>query len=578
MNDRQGMNGYLIAEEGPLIGLTIPFEETLEKKEWVLGRDPEASDIMLEDPMVSRRHVIIRATPEGFVLENLSSVNPAMQNGKVIAEPILLHEDDTIQIGNTFFRFTEKTPPEETLAPPVETVREEAAPIPFGPAPDTRWLLKVISGPNAGAEFSMQRSSSYILGKDPNICDIVFQDLSVSRQHAKLNVDENDNVFIEDMGSRNGVIVDGELIQDRRQLTSEDLVSLGTTSFLVIDRLKARETIVSPPSMVSTARPPEAIEEEAPKKKRVEPRDWKEMVIPKRHLIIAGIFGILILGCAVSMVGLFRTEPIVVKEGDECKMIEEIIHRYPDVQYSFNQSTGKLFVVGHVLTAVEKKELSYLLNNLPFVVNIDDNIVIDEYVWQNMNALLVTNPDWMGVSVYATEPGKFVLRGYLKTLDQVEGLTDYMNLNFPYLDRLNNQVVIESNLFTQIQSSLSSKGLAGVQLQLSDGEVVLSGRTDKEHNEKLLELIPHIKEIPGIRIVKNFVVITSEDTSLADISSQYQVTGFSKRDEKDYFVVINGRILGKGDILDGMKIYGVKSNLVLLEKDGVKYKINYNLQ
>ncbi|HSX03504.1 MAG TPA: type III secretion system inner membrane ring subunit SctD [Rhabdochlamydiaceae bacterium] len=567
------MNGYLIAEEGPLVGSTIDFEEIKDgPKEWVLGRDPDVSDVTLEDPMVSRRHVIIRLTPEGFILENLSSVNPAMQNGKIIAEPVLLREGDIIQIGNTFFRFTENRPNEEAAEP--EAATEETAPLSFGPAPETRWLLKVISGPNAGAEFSMQRSSTYVIGKDPNVCDIVFQDLSVSRQHARLNVDENDHVFIEDLGSRNGVIVNGELISGKKELVSEDLVGLGTTSFLIIDRLKARETIVSPPSMISLTRPQEA----AAEVKKAPPRDWKEMVIPKKHLVIAGMFAFLILGCVTAMIGLFKTQPILVKEGNEGRKIEEIIHKFPGVQYSFNQSTGKLFIMGHVLTGVEKQELIYLLKNLPLLTDIDDNVIIDEYVWQNMNAVLMTYPEWVGVSVYSVEPGKFVLRGYLKTVPQLEALSDYMNLNFPYLDRLENQVVVESTLQAQIQSELISQGLAGVALQLSNGEVVLTGRTDKAHNEKLVHLLPHIKALPGVRGVKNFVVITTEDTSRSDLSDQYQVTGYSKRDEKDYYVVINGRILGPGDILDGMKVTGVKSNLVLLEKDGVKYKINYNLQ
>src|SRR5579863_7373212 len=124
------MNGYLIAEEGPLIGMTLAFAEGKEQpKEWVLGRDPDVADITLEDPMVSRRHVIIRQTPEGFVLENLSSVNPAMQNGKIIAESVLLREGDIIQIGNTFFRFTENLPAEEI---PEAEIAEESSPLPFG--------------------------------------------------------------------------------------------------------------------------------------------------------------------------------------------------------------------------------------------------------------------------------------------------------------------------------------------------------------------------------------------------------------------------------------------------------------
>ena len=100
------MTGYLIAEEGPLAGLVVRLEDT---DQWVLGRDPDEVSIVLEDPMVSRKHVICKLTAEGYILENLSSVNPVTQNGKVITEPVLLREHDILQIGSTFFRFSEKT-------------------------------------------------------------------------------------------------------------------------------------------------------------------------------------------------------------------------------------------------------------------------------------------------------------------------------------------------------------------------------------------------------------------------------------------------------------------------------------
>jgi len=96
------MAGYLIAEEGPLSGLIVRFEEG---NEWILGRDPDESSVVLEDSMVSRKHAICRLTPEGFLLENLSSVNPATQNGKIITEAVLLREGDIIQIGARFFVF-----------------------------------------------------------------------------------------------------------------------------------------------------------------------------------------------------------------------------------------------------------------------------------------------------------------------------------------------------------------------------------------------------------------------------------------------------------------------------------------
>lgn len=582
------MAGYLIAEEGPVAGLIVRFEEG---NEWILGRDPDVAGIVLEDPMVSRRHVICRLTPEGFLLENLSSVNPATQNGKVITEAVLLREGDILQIGNTFFRFTERNP----QPPEDEEEISEISPRLMGEGPDlsslsfdlgahARWMLKVISGPNTGAEFGMQKSSSYILGKDPNTCDIVFQDLSVSRQHARLTVDDQENVFIEDLGSRNGVLVNGFAISDKQPLSSQDLIAIGTTSFLIIDREQVRETIISPPSLVSQKTEMAATPSTEGRERKEEvavkaPRPhWKEMIISTRHLILAGLFGILIIGILSAMFSLFKTEPVIVAEKNEQEQIQEALKNYPDIQFSFNETSGKLFLVGHVLTPVDKQELLYLIKKYPFVESIDDNVVIDEYVWQNMNALLMTNPEWQGVSFHSPVPGRFVLRGYLRTIDQAQLLSDYINLNFPYLDRLDNQVVVENNLMTQIQSVLQKEGFNNVTFQLSNGELVLAGRVDSEHSATYNHMLTEFKGIKGIRTVKNYVVMTNAETSRIDLSSQYQISGYSKKDETAFSVVINGRILSAGDTLDGMAITAVQPNIVLLEKDGLKFRINYNLQ
>src|SRR6201986_3253310 len=101
------MPAYLIGEEGPLASLVLRFEDG---EEWIIGRDPDTAAIVLEDPMVSRKHAICRHTAEGYVFENLSSVNPATQNGRLVTEPVLMREGDILQIGGTFFRFTEIAP------------------------------------------------------------------------------------------------------------------------------------------------------------------------------------------------------------------------------------------------------------------------------------------------------------------------------------------------------------------------------------------------------------------------------------------------------------------------------------
>jgi len=588
------MTGYLIAEEGPLAGMTIAFDEEKESKEWSLGRDPDSADVTLEDPMVSRQHAIIRLTPEGYIFENLSTVNPATQNGMVIAEPILLKEGDILQIGSTFFHFTEKAPeaaepfpelPEEMPSAAAETEgEEEKAELPselhFGPSPDSRWLLKVISGPNAGAEFAMRKNSSYILGKDPNVCDVVFQDLSVSREHAKISIDAEENASVEDMGSRNGIIVNGELISDPQLLASQDLVALGTTTFLIIDRHEARETIIAaiPPAAQPT--PPQATPEEeaVAVKAKKEKKDWKDTVIPKRHLMIAGVLTGVIFTSVFAMFTLFKSEEVLITVIDESEKIKEAIDKFPGVKFSFNQPSGKLFLIGHVLTSVEHQELTYLLQQMPFVKKVEDTVIVDELVWQNMNSLLSGYPAWIGVSVYAPAPGRFVLRGYLETQEEADLLSDYVHLNFEYLDLLETQVVVEEILRAEIQSMLLSQGFSAVNFELGNGEVILAGQIEGKRKSSFDRLVSAIDTLGGVRMTKNLVVVTHADMSRVDLSEQYAVTGYSKSDDKDYFVVINGRIVGTGDMLDGMKITAIMPKVVKLEREGLLYKIDFNVQ
>ena len=126
------------------------------------------------------------------------------------------------------------------------------AQINFGMNETGRWLLKVVSGPNNGAEFYMQAGHSYILGTDTHSSDIVFHDTSVSRQHAKITVTAEDTLVIEDLKSRNGIMISGKQLEGKDTLSPSVIVTIGTTSFVVYDREGEMHTIISPllPSIV----------------------------------------------------------------------------------------------------------------------------------------------------------------------------------------------------------------------------------------------------------------------------------------------------------------------------------------
>lgn len=567
------MTGYLIAEEGPLSGTCIVFEN---QDMWTIGRDPDEVSIVLEDPMVSRKHAICSLTNEGFILENLSTINPITQNGKVVAEPVLLKENDIIQIGSTFFRFTLVAPTESQSLDVPPASLEDLEPIDISdlsPESLSSWLLKVITGPNSGAEFNLKTNTSYILGKDPSSSQLVFSDLSVSRQHARLDVTESGELFIEDLGSKNGVLVNGLKIETKTQLASSDVVALGTTSFITVDQHIANETIVS-----FTEEPKEEIKEEVKEEPVVVKKDWKGMKIAKKHLVVFSILGVFLLTGLVSLLSLFNPQKVDIKRPDDMSFIEATLKSYPSVQFSYNSSSGKLFLIGHLLTSIDKQELMYALDNPEKMLVIEDNIVVDELVWQNMNALIATNPSWEGIYIQAPSPGKFVVKGYVQSVQNFENLSDFLNLNFPYLDKLDNQVVVESNLQMAIQGLITQQGFLNVQFQIAQGDVVLSGRVSDSQSSHFDNLQKRLRLLPGIRSVKSFVVFTAHDQDRVDLSSQYQVTGFSKSDHDNFYVVINGKIVGTGDNLDGMLVTGVTKQSILLEKDGLKYLINYNLQ
>ncbi len=89
--------------------------------------------------------------------------------------------------------------------------------------------------------------------------------------------------------------------------------------------------------------------------------------------------------------------------------------------------------------------------------------------------------------------------------------------------------------------------------QLSNGELVLAGRVDQKQSSTFTETVDQLKALKGIRMVKNFVIYTTADTSRIDISvavSRSRAT--RKKMTQNMFIVINGKILSIGDAIDGM--------------------------
>lgn len=84
--------------------------------------------------------------------------------------------------------------------------------------------LVVRHGPNPSQEYPLVLSSN-IIGREP-INDVVFPDPEVSRRHARI-VAQNNNYYIEDLGSTNGTFVNGRRISSVTRLSNGDIIDLG---------------------------------------------------------------------------------------------------------------------------------------------------------------------------------------------------------------------------------------------------------------------------------------------------------------------------------------------------------------
>ncbi|ANH78517.1 type III secretion system inner membrane ring subunit SctD [Candidatus Chlamydia sanziniae] len=447
----------------------------------------------------------------------------------------------------------------------------------------SRFLLKVLAGANIGAEFHLDTGKSYILGTDPETCDIVFNDLSVSHQHAKITVGNDGSVNIEDLSSKNRVIVEGRKIEHIATLSPNQVVALGTTLFLLIDHQAPADTITasfSPEDYGLFGRHQNA-EDLAERAAQEEEEKQKRATLPTGAFILTVFIGGLAILFGIATASLFHTKEVVPLENiDYQEDLTGIVNQFPTVRYTFNKTNNQLFLIGHVKNSTDKSELLYKIDALSFVKSVEENVIDDEAVWQEMNILLSKRPEFKGISMHSPEPGKFVITGYVKTEEQAACLVDYLNLHFNYLSLLENKVVIETQMLKAIAGHLLQAGFANIHVAFVNGEVILTGYVNNDAAERFRAVVQELSNIPGVRLVKNFAVLLPAEEGVIDLNlrypNRYRVTGYSKYRDISINVVVNGRILTRGDVIDGMTVTSIQPNAIFLEKEGLKYKIEYN--
>jgi len=102
----------LVIRKGPLAGQIL----TLDLNRIILGRDP-FSDIVIDDPEVSRYHATLILGNDGYAIQDMGSTNGTfIQDQRLGRDPVSLKDGQTIKLGTHVTIVYRKAPAADPLA------------------------------------------------------------------------------------------------------------------------------------------------------------------------------------------------------------------------------------------------------------------------------------------------------------------------------------------------------------------------------------------------------------------------------------------------------------------------------
>jgi pSer/pThr/pTyr-binding forkhead associated (FHA) protein len=91
-------------------------------------------------------------------------------------------------------------------------------------------ILNVIEGAKAGSKIAIKKDR-FLIGRSPK-CHLTAGSTAISRQHCAI-MRSDSKVSVEDLGSRNGTLINGEKIVGAVELSSGDELAVGPLKFMV---------------------------------------------------------------------------------------------------------------------------------------------------------------------------------------------------------------------------------------------------------------------------------------------------------------------------------------------------------
>ena len=178
--------------------------------------------LRIDDPLVSREHLRLRAGDDGWVVEDAGSSNGTFVDGERL-ERFRVEAETTVRLGDPddgpwlrLIPVAEHVPIEESLPPEVQPTMAPTG----GVRPGELTIVHEL------------RPGVVTIGRSP-ACSIVLDDPLVSRHHAELQELPGGRRQLVDLRSYNGTFVNGRRV-DEALLDPLDLVGIGSAEFRLV--------------------------------------------------------------------------------------------------------------------------------------------------------------------------------------------------------------------------------------------------------------------------------------------------------------------------------------------------------
>jgi type III secretion system YscD/HrpQ family protein len=428
------------------------------------------------------------------------------------------------------------------------------------------FLLRLLSGPHAGAEVELDEHDKVVVIGSDNSCDLVLADALAAPKHASFQY-EGGGIRLTPLDGQ--VFLDGKLVpKESVSVPAFRFITIGTTQ-IVAGATDAEWPVISiadaPPLEKPLEMPVDIADNPvgvAAGKHPSAPGTKSEKERKKRRRIVFSGIGVLVGGLVVLMFLPDRNRPnLVVNE----KIIRaEIANLDYRSSVDVRVEAGRIIVDGYVPTNDQlrtlKNELLQITTAIQFNVRSEERII---------KAIEDSIRDIDGtVRVIPVAPGVYSISGYVHNTDRWQRIRGRLNQDIPGVKKINSDIMTPESVHTLANTTLDEYGLREhISVFPESGRVVFRGAVSALLAEKWRMAAEDIIQTFGNVIPVTFDVQSQSAQSDPAGNSLFAqpiqaitvgssgMSWVTTRDGKKYF---EGSFLASGWRIDAIDVSGLK--------------------